>query len=480
MKTVRIQPDFDSWRTVARKLLVMNIPPGELTWEDSEQQSLHEAFEPAGDFGRPGIVVPREFVTSARLVACHVDPDRWNLMYRLLWRVTREGTRSLLLHFTDPDVQRFNLMAKAVSRDRHKMTAFVRFRSIDRDGQPHYVAWHRPEHHIVELTAPFFRDRFGSMHWTILTPRKSVAWDLTALHFGSGVPAREAPQADELEALWKTYYANIFNPARIKLHAMQKEMPRRHWPTLPETELIPQLIRDAPGRVKSMVLNSKSAAPTSAHDYLPRTLALPQLRESVQACRGCELYCNATQAVFGEGPVDAQVMLVGEQPGDLEDLAGRPFVGPAGQILDEALRVVGLDRGQLYLTNAVKHFRFEERGERRIHSKPSARHMQACRPWLEGEIQVIAPQIIVALGATAAQTLLGASFQLTQQRGKFIANTRWAPLFIATFHPSALLRIPDPLRLEKAKNAFHADLRSVAVMLKTTKKAASARSTDAA
>jgi DNA polymerase len=294
------------------------------------------------------------------------------------------------------------------------------------------------------------------------------------------VPVSQAPGPDELESLWKTYYANIFNPARIKLGAMKKEMPKKHWPTLPETELIPQLLRQAPTRVQTML----AAAPKkeSAANYLPQTIELPVLREAVQSCRGCELHCHATQAVFGEGPEHAEVMMIGEQPGDQEDLAGRPFVGPAGQVLDQALMQAGLNRSELYITNAVKHFKFEARGKRRIHSKPNAREMQACRPWLESEIHAVKPRIVVALGATAAQSLLGLGFRLTRERGIWRTDTPWAPLFIATYHPSALLRIPDPDQLAEAQAAFTADLKQVAQKLQElrNKNAASAINADAA
>jgi DNA polymerase len=202
----------------------------------------------------------------------------------------------------------------------------------------------------------------------------------------------------------------------------------------------------------------------SALDFFPEKVTLPQLREAAQGCRGCDLYCNATQAVFGEGPKDALVMFVGEQPGDQEDRAGKPFVGPSGQILDDMLAKVGIPRDEVYVTNAVKHFKFEQRGKRRMHSTPGAREVAACRPWLEAEIQLVRPQMIVCLGATAAKSLLGAGFRLTQHRHELIENP-WAPWLLATHHPSALLRIPDDAAREQAKADFLKDMRIIAKQL---------------
>ncbi len=209
----------------------------------------------------------------------------------------------------------------------------------------------------------------------------------------------------------------------------------------------------------------------SAGDFLPSRRSLPQLRSAADTCRGCDLYCNATQTVFGEGSRDAFVIFVGEQPGDQEDLAGKPFVGPSGRYLDEVLEEVGIDRKHdVYVTNAVKHFKFEQRGKRRLHSKPSARQVAACRPWLEAEIKVVKPSIIVCLGATAAQSLFGASFRLTKHMGEIIADQPWAPWMMATYHPSALLRMPDEAARHAAKISFANDMRQVARKINLEKK----------
>jgi uracil-DNA glycosylase family protein len=205
-------------------------------------------------------------------------------------------------------------------------------------------------------------------------------------------------------------------------------------------------------------------ASESAADYLPRKLTLPALRRAAAVCEGCPLYRDATQTVFSEGPADAQIVLVGETPGDQEDQQGKPFVGPAGKVLDEALVGAGLNRGEVYVTNVVKHFKWEPRGKRRLHKKPSAREMAACHPWLEAELQVLKPKIIVCLGATAAQALLGRAFRVSRQRGQRVMGPDGMAA-IATHHPSAVLRAPDPAVRNRMRQELAADLSIAASLL---------------
>ena len=202
----------------------------------------------------------------------------------------------------------------------------------------------------------------------------------------------------------------------------------------------------------------------SAEPFVPEKKTLPVLREAVQGCRGCDLYRNATQAVFGEGARHAEVLFVGEQPGDKEDLAGKPFVGPAGQLLDKALEGAGIDRKQTYVTNAVKHFKWQPRGKRRIHQKPSWSETLACRPWLEAELEVVRPRVVVCLGATAAQSLLGRDFRVTQHRGELLESDL-AEHVTATVHPSSILRQQDEQLRQAEFAAFVDDLRVVARLL---------------
>ncbi len=204
---------------------------------------------------------------------------------------------------------------------------------------------------------------------------------------------------------------------------------------------------------------------TSAADFLPERTTLRAMREAIRECHGCELYRDATQAVFGEGPDDARVVLVGEQPGDKEDRAGRPFVGPAGGMLDRAIDEAGLDRGDVYITNLVKHFRFVVRGKKRIHKKPDMEHIRACTPWLEAELARIGPEALVLLGATAAQAFLGRSFRVTRQRGTFV-DSPLAPLVTATIHPSSILRAETDEDRRVAFEGFVHDLAMVERALK--------------
>ena len=198
----------------------------------------------------------------------------------------------------------------------------------------------------------------------------------------------------------------------------------------------------------------------SAADFLPERRTLPALREAAAGCKGCRLYANATQTVFGEGPRTAEVVMVGEVPGDREDLAGKPFVGPAGRLLDEALEEAGIDRRKVYVTNVVKHFKFTRRGKRRIHKKPAAEEIGACRPWLDAELEAVKPKALVALGATAAQALLGRQFRVSRQRGVPVESDL-APLVMATVHPSSILRADEEDR-DDALAAFVGDLKALA------------------
>jgi DNA polymerase len=190
---------------------------------------------------------------------------------------------------------------------------------------------------------------------------------------------------------------------------------------------------------------------------VPPTSTLNEVRQASRECTDCHLYKHATQTVFGEGPKGAPIMLVGEQPGDYEDIAGRPFVGPAGKIMDRALEEVGIDRSHAYVTNAVKHFKWEPRGKRRIHQKPNSREIAACRPWLEAELRLVKPKLLVCLGATAAQAIFGPSFRVTRERGK-VLSSKFAPRVLTTVHPSSLLRQPDEESREREYKQFVADL----------------------
>ena len=448
------QPDdFEAWREAARALLVDQIPPDDVVWQGNGDAadlfaataSIQRAEEPA-----LSAKVPRAFLDLARTTILSRDAERFALLYTLLWRLQRE--RGLIEDHADPLVRRLEGMAKEVRRDIHKMRAFVRFREVDDGGTPRFVAWFEPDHHIVRANAAFFVNRFASMRWSILTPDAALHWDGTTLSEGPGARKTDAPDGDLVEEVWKTYYASTFNPARLKIGAMLKEMPRKYWKNMPETALVPGLIAGAQARESGMIAKAHGEIGGNAR------IAWEALRDEAAGCTRCPLYKPATQTVFGEGPVDAAMMFVGEQPGDQEDLAGQPFVGPAGQMFDRALAAAGVPRPRTYVTNAVKHFKFEPRGKRRIHAKPDAGEIEACRWWIEQERMLVRPKMTVALGATAARSLFGRVMTIGRERGRVLALPDDGGAAWITVHPSYLLRIPDRAKADEEYERFVNDL----------------------
>lgn len=454
---------FEDWRDAARRLLASEIPPGDIAWHDAAagQGMLFASNGAPGSEPASHIRVPKPFLPLAQQVACHRSTRRWEVLYRLLWRMTHNEPQ-LLADAADEDVHAAHLMQKAVARDIHKTHAFVRFAPQTIDGHERWLAWHRPDHRSLRLSATHFVERFAAMRWSIFTPDETALWDGTQLSFGPGVDV-QAPLEDDLVGLWRTYYGSIFNPARVKLKTMRREMPARFWPLLPETAALDELIAAAPARVEAM-LAQQAAQRHSAEEYLPSTRELSELRRAAACCQGCPLHQSATQTVFGEGPVDARLVFIGEQPGDQEDLAGHPFIGPAGQLLDRALAAAGIDRQQVYLTNAVKHFKWTPRGKRRLHAKPTFRETNACKPWLMAELEAIQPTMIVCLGATAAQALFGGTFKITERRGQPFAS-QFAAWTMATYHPSAVLRAADAASGERIYGDFVSDLKLAAAQL---------------
>lgn len=468
-RVVKVDREFDTWREIARELIQSLVQPDQIEWliAGAETRLFQSHSQMPADVScelKSTFNVPRDFVSLARYAACHRDEDRFDLLYRIFYRLTIGGETNLLHVAVDDHVLRLNKMVRQVRRDRHKMTAFVRFRKIVSTDGEHYIAWYQPDHHIVHLASEHFVSRFGVMRWSILTPDECAHWDGRQIQFSPGVTRDEAPRDDELKNLWLTYYANIFNPARIKINMMKREMPVRFWPTLPETSAIPQMLADAPRRVDDMIKRTQRGEVASAAGIVPKTKSLKVLEDAAKTCRICPWSVKCTQTVFGEGPKDAQIVFVGEQPGDQEDLQGQPFVGPAGKVFDEMLHDAGIDRSIVYVTNAVKHFKFEPRGKRRIHQKPSARDVSACRPWLAAELEIIKPPMLVCLGATAAQSLLGPEVRITKDRG-VATSSRWARWTMVTYHPSALLRAPDPRAAETLRSEFAMDIEQVARQL---------------
>jgi uracil-DNA glycosylase len=324
MRDVVIQPTLESWRAAARTLLADGVAPEEVVWREAATQG--GLFEPEVIREAPGDApfrVPRAFVDLAGTAARHSDPERWRLLYSVLWRIVR-GTPELLASETDPDLTRLKKLAK----------------------------------HIADAD------------------------------FAARTPG--------------------------------------------------------------------------AAEFVPKTKDLQVLRSAAATCRGCDLYRDATQTVFGKGPPNARAVFVGEAPGDQEDLQGAPFVGPAGEVFDRALVAAGLPRGDVYVTNAVKHFKFIRTPKRRIHQTPGSVEIAACRPWLESELAIIRPEMVVCLGGTAAKSLLGGDFRIMKQRGQIFEGTGWAPKAMATLHPSAVLRAEDAAGQERLYGMLVDDLSLVA------------------
>lgn len=455
MRVVRLaaEDDFEGWRAAARSLARDGVPAAEVVWQVGDRPADLFADEPVAeveDGGAP-LRVAKDFVAIASRAVLHSDPHRFGLLYALLLRVLDEPW--LLKDHADRQLRKVEDLDRTVRRAIHKMRAFVRFREVGEGDARRFVAWFEPEHHIVRANAAFFVGRFANMRWSILTPRGSLHWDGEALAEGPPAHRGDAPGGDPVEAVWKAYYAAIFNPARLKPGAMIREMPRKYWKNMPETALMRSLIAGARKREVEMIDEARAAP---ARPDGPATIDL--LRQEARSCRRCPLWKPATQAVFGEGPRDADMMIVGEQPGDSEDLAGRPFVGPAGRVLDRALAAAGIDRTRVYLTNAVKHFKFEPRGKRRIHKRPGTQEIEACRWWVDQERAIVRPKLVVAMGATAARSLTGRAVTIGRERGSAMALPDGTALRI-TVHPSYLLRLPDTADHDTEFAHFVADLR---------------------
>jgi DNA polymerase len=464
--------DFAEWRDAARAFATAGIPPDDIDWNERDGEKALFPYEmPPPASGRSAMTVPAAFIPLAQAVICHADAARFGLLYGLLWRLQSE--RQLLEIVSDAEVSRARLMAGNVRRDAHKMTAFVRFKETAgaaESGRRRFMAWYEPDHHIVARTAPFFQRRFADMDWIIATPKGSAAWDGHRLAIGDE-PCAKPALADATDELWRTYYAGIFNPARLKVKAMQREMPKKYWKNLPEAALIPGLIAGAERSVAAMVDRGASQPPPfheRLQDAARKASGAPQagkepfdaLRREALACTRCPLYEKATQTVFGEGPCDAAVMFVGEQPGDQEDLAGRPFVGPAGRMFDEAIGEAGIDRRSVYVTNAVKHFKYEPRGKRRIHQKPNMGEVRHCRWWLGREIELLKPRLVVAMGATALFALTETRHRLGDVRGRPMPLPDGSVLF-TTVHPSYLLRIPEEGKRIEEIERFKQDMQKI-------------------
>ncbi len=460
---------FEAWRAAARVLASAGVSAGDIRWASADEPPDLFGCEPVPTAGTRRIHATNEYMALAKTVSFHSDPERWDLLYAALLRM--QDHRGILSNIADPLICRLNDLAKAVRRDIHKMHAFVRFHELTSHGpRRRFAAWFEPTHPILQAAAPFFVKRFFDMDWMIATPEGVARFD-GKVTLSEPVAKPDLP-ADESHHLWQIYFANIFNPARIKTNAMRAEMPVKYWKNLPETQLVPQMLADAPRRVRAMAKAGATEAPAFASKVTARVRIAPsteppttmaEAKAQAAGCTRCTLCAAATQTVWGEGPVDAPLMVVGEAPGDMEDLRGRPFIGPAGQLFHAAMAEAGLDSTKAWLTNAVKHFKFVPRGKRRLHQSPHSGEIQHCRFWLAFERRFVSPRLTVAMGASAAYALTLDRTALSARRGSIEAATDGGPVLI-TWHPSHLLRLSGPDSI-KARQEFVADLALAASIL---------------
>lgn len=458
--------DVPGFKRAARRLIADGVPPDAVSWGCDAAPGLFGAMLDEGlEAPSARFTVPAAVARLVEASACHADPERWALLYALLWRV-RHGERELATIATDPLVHRLGRMRGEVAREIHRMHAFLRFRRDERAATERYVAWFEPAHFVLEAAAPFFVDRFRGMSWSILTPLGTVHWDRVRLTGGPPARRGDAPDEDAFEDAWRGYYESVFNPARVSPSTMRGHMPVRYWANMPEARSIAGLVRSAPARVAQMIerevemptRRDPAKAVAAMKRQQPRTLE--ELNRIIAASP--PMVEGSGRAILGEGPMGAAIAFVGEQPGDQEDLEGRPFAGPAGRLLDRALDEAGIARDLSYVTNAVKHFKFVQRGKRRLHQKPTAGEVAHYRWWLDLELGFVAPRLVVALGATALLSLVGKPLAVTRVRGPIRYGARAG---FATVHPSFLLRLPDEATWRRGYAAFVADLRQVAAIV---------------
>jgi probable DNA metabolism protein len=429
------ETDWEGWRTAARALVLAGVDPDEVRWSvRSGNDERHQALpEGSGSFS-----VSRALVGLAALAIQAREPARFDLLYRLLWRANA-GERVLQLA-ADPEVRRVQSLALAVRAEAHRMRTLVRYLPVQEGDRTRYLGWYDPAHYVLEANAQLIGRRFPDLMLTIVTPDSAAHWDGTAVRFSAGVDHDVVHDDASLQSWWRTQHAGLLESSRLGT-------------TIPEAEALDEVPRP-PDR------------PALGPVVLPLQFdaGLREAAREASDCHRCPLYEAATQTVFGEGPAQARVMFVGEQPGDQEDVIGRPFVGPAGQMMDRAMEEAGIDRRTVYVTNAVKHFKFVPRGKRRIHQTPESPEIQACRFWLDVERVRLRPKLVVAMGGSAARALLGRAVTITRERGRVIELPDGQAAFV-TVHPSFLLRVPDEDAKAREYRAFVADLRRVAEVM---------------
>lgn len=434
------ETDWDGWRHATRALVLAGVAPEAITWQiGGTQGDLPDA---QGTFN-----VPRSLVAIAALAVQARAPERFDLLYRLVWRAHHGALPAAPAD--DPGLADAHALAFAVRAEAHRMRTQLRFMPVEDAGGSRFLGWFAPRHHVLEANAQLLARRFADRRWSILTPDGSAHWDGAArgaakpaegggLRFGAG--ARSITDDATLAAWWDAHHPALLADA----------IPGT---SVPEAEALDESPRplDRPP-IGPVVLD------------VPGDPDVQRAAAEARHCRRCDLWSSASQTVFGEGPAGAPVMFIGEQPGDQEDVIGRPFVGPAGQLLDRAMEEAGIDRRTVYVTNAVKHFKFTPRGKRRIHQSPDAAEIQVCRFWLDVERVQLAPRLLVLMGGSGARAVLGRAVGVTRERGRPFALEDGQTAFI-TVHPSYLLRIPDEAGKAREYAAFVEDLRRVRALM---------------
>lgn len=397
----------------------------------------------------------KDFKSLVENVLCHSDESKFDLLYDFF--VDYVKNPNVIKNPIHKDLSVLKVFSKQVSRDIHKMRAFVRFNECTKDGKIYYIAFHKPDHYILLKNSSFFMERFNNMNWVIFSPYGVISWNQKELFYDEKSFSQSDFPDDPFVNLWKTYFSNIFNPARLKIKAMKNEMPIRYWSNMPETELIPDLIRSASERVTVM---KETALKNSmdANFFIPQTSDLSKVNSAMNICRACNLCELNTKAVSGRGSASPRVLILGEAPGDTEEKESTCFVGPAGQLLFDSLKNIGAALEEIYFTNAVKHFNFKQSGNMRIHKTPTPTHTMSCRPWLSKEISLLKPEIIICLGKTAAHSIFGFPMPLESLRGE-VHQTKFCEKTFVTYHPARILREQNLELKQKLLNEFNADLK---------------------
>jgi uracil-DNA glycosylase len=440
---------FDEWRLDVLKLLQMNTTPNDVLWSfDDHQPNLW--FDSINSDANFPLKIPARLKELLMTLSMHQSPTRWNLMYRILYR-TIHGEKNLLDDPGDPDVAAALRMQYEIEKDIHRFHAFLRFKKhIDNEGEI-FIAFYKPDHSILRAALQTFVERFGSMRWVIFTPECSAYWNTKTLAIQD--TKIDIPQVNdqEMETLWSSYYSSVFNPTRSNEKLLKQHIPSRFRSNMPELEDVDHLLQNASKRTDHMIESAPSLAISSSVE------SLQDLNIQLQQCVACPIGLNGTRAVAGQGSFGG-IMLIGEQPGDEEEKSGNPFVGPAGEVLNQVFHDLNLNRNMIYITNAVKHFKFVMRGKSRIHDRPSPAEIGICRSWLNEEIRFVQPPVIICLGASAAQSVLGVKLDVGKNLNKEFTHPSGA-IILVTYHPAAILRVPDP---DRKREMYSQILRSLA------------------